>query len=629
MRHAHLTVLRNLLLAVTYAGVGVLALWLSMLLRFDFEVPADYWRFFRATLIWLLPIKLAMLFAFGQFRSLLTFFSLSDAKRIILAMGSAAVVALGIWYASNGTMVVPRAVILTDFLLSVAGLAGIRTGMRVYRERFADAGRTTQSRRKKVAIIGAGSAGSALFREIQSKQGLGLDVVCFIDDDLSKVGGMLHGRKIAGARVDLPVLVESLQVSRAIIAMPGAPPGVIRETVEMLNRLGVEHDILPSVTQLLHRDVSVNHLRHVDPEDLLGREPVRLDEDGIRTMISGKVVMVTGAGGSIGSELCRQISSHTPDRLILIERSEPALFQIEQELRATFPQLGITSLASSVTHQKRMEDIFSRYRPNIVFHAAAHKHVPLMESQPIEAILNNCYGTLVVAGLAAEAHADNFILVSTDKAVNPTNVMGATKRLAELVISEIQSRNQTTIFSAVRFGNVLGSSGSVIPIFRNQITAGGPVRVTHPDITRYFMSIPEAVGLVLQSAWQSRGGEVFVLDMGDPVKIVDLASQMIELSGFKPDEDIKIEFTGLRPGEKLFEEPIHKNENVSRTAHPKILILRTTSLVPAGGVIDDLMAFAEDPCSRAESDFKRWLAERVPEYSIWGMQPVDGRSIGA
>ena len=617
MSRLHLAILRNLLLAATYASVVALSLWLSVLLRFDFAVPVEYWAFFRATLLWLLPLKLVMLLAFGQFRSLLTFFSLSDAKRIVLAMAVAAAVALGLWYASNGVLVVPRAVILTDFLLSVAGLSAIRTGMRVYRERFGDAGSAVHSRRKKTAIIGAGSAGSALFREIQSKPGLGIDIVCFLDDDPAKIGGMLHGRKIACSRADLPVLAESLQVTRAIIAMPGASPTVIRETVEMLNRLGLEHDILPSVTQILHRDVSVSHLRHVDPEDLLGREAVRLDEDGIKEMIAGKVIMVTGAGGSIGSELCRQIGSHAPEKLILVERSEPALFQIEQELRSLFPWLCIEPLASSVTQQHRMEDVFQGFRPTIVFHAAAHKHVPLMEAQPAEAILNNCFGTLTVARLAAAYGAEKFVLVSTDKAVNPTNVMGATKRLAELVLTELQSGPESTRFAAVRFGNVLGSSGSVIPVFRQQIAAGGPVRVTHPEITRYFMSIPEAVGLVLQCAWQSKGGEVFVLDMGDPVKIVDLARQMIELSGFKPDADIKIQFTGLRPGEKLYEEPIHTNENVTRTGHPKILVLREENRSAGQAVISDLQGLIQEMPSNDVPRLKAWLGSRIPEYKIW------------
>ena len=609
--------LRNLLLAGTYSAVAFTSLWLSMLLRFDFDVPQDYWSLFCVTLFWLLPLKLAMLLVFGQFRSLLTFFSLSDAKRIVIAMGVAALVALVVWYASNGVLVVPRAAILTDYLLSVTGLAVIRTGMRIYRERFSEPGGIARTRRKKTAVIGAGSAGSALFREIQSKAGLGMEIVCFIDDDPGKIGGTLHGRKIAGSRADLPLLVDHLQIAHAIIAMPGASPAVIRETVGILNRAGIEHDILPSVTQLLHKEVSVSHLRHVDPEDLLGREPVRLDESGIKALIAGKSVMVTGAGGSIGSELCRQIGFLGPAKLLLVERSEPALFQIEQELRTMCPGLDMEPFSTNVTQRSAMEHLFATFRPGLVFHAAAHKHVPLMESQPLEAIFNNSYGTQVVASLAAEHGTEKFVLVSTDKAVNPTNVMGATKRLAELVVSETQSSSPETRFAAVRFGNVLGSSGSVIPTFRRQIASGGPVSVTHPEITRYFMSIPEAVGLVLQCAWQARGGEVFVLDMGEPVKIVDLARQMIELSGLKPDEDIAIEYTGLRPGEKLFEEPIHKNENVSRTAHPKILILRDQRTASGAKVIDELLLLAGGQANREPQALKGWLATRVPEYAIW------------
>lgn len=605
------------MLAVTYAAIMGVCLWFSVLLRFDFEVPSEYWNGFRTTLLWLIPLKLGMLMLFGQFRSLLTFFSLSDAKRLFVAMGLSGLLALALWYLSNGTLVVPRAVILTDFILSVVGLVALRTGMRIYRERMVDAPTASPANRRKVAIIGAGSAGSALFREIYSKPGLGMDVVCFIDDDPAKIGGTLHGRKIAGQRADLPGLIENLKISRAILAMPTAAPAVIRETVDILNAAGIEHDILPSVTQLLHREVSVSHLRHVEPEDLLGREAIQLNEEGIAHLIKDKSVMVTGAGGSIGSELCRQVSYQRPSKLVIIERSEPALFQIEQELRNSYPWLKIEPLATSVTQQRRMEDIFREHRPDMVFHAAAHKHVPLMESQPIEAVLNNAYGTYIVAKLAAEFRAEKFVLVSTDKAVNPTNVMGATKRFAELVISEIQRGNPHTSLAAVRFGNVLGSSGSVIPIFRRQIVAGGPVKVTHPDINRYFMSIPEAVGLVLQCAWQAKGGEVFVLDMGKPVKILDLARQMIELSGLKPDVDIQIEFTGLRPGEKLFEEPIHENENVTRTVHPKILILREDRQAVETTVISDLLELIEQMSSTETETIKSWLSARIPEYQKW------------
>ncbi len=609
--------LRILFVALAYSAILSSCLWLSVQLRFDFDVASGYWLLFRTTLLWLLPLKLLLLLVYGQFRSLLTYFSLSDAKGLIQAMVVATLIAMLMWYADKGQRVVPRAVILTDFLLSVGALAAMRTGMRICRERYFESSKSINFRRRRVAIIGAGSAGSALFREIHAKAGLGMDVVCFFDDNREKIGSSLHGRKIVGARADLPVLVESLQISRAIIAMPGASPSVIRETVGILNTAGIEHDILPSVSQILHKQVSVSHLRHVDPEDLLGRKPVALDETGISELIRGKTVMVTGAGGSIGSELCRQVAFHCPAELVLVDRSEPSLFQIEQELRVLAPDLSIEALASSVTQQQRMADIFRRFRPAIVFHAAAHKHVPLMESQPIEAIFNNSYGTVVVAKLAAENRAEKFVLVSTDKAVNPTNVMGATKRLAELVIAELQHQKSGTSFSSVRFGNVLGSSGSVIPIFRSQISAGGPVRITHPDITRFFMSIPEAAGLVLQSAWQSRGGEVFVLDMGEPVKIVDLARQMIELSGLEPDKDIKIEFTGLRPGEKLFEEPIHKNENINSTAHAKILMLRNVESSLEEKIIDDLLKLVSDSACWETEGLKDWLSSKIPEYKIW------------
>lgn len=608
---------RHALLGATYACILALSLWVSLLLRFDFIVPGYYFEQLASTVLWLVPAKLVLLAVFGQFRSLLTFFSLSDAKRLVFAMGLAALIALVVWYMTEGVYVVPRACLLTDFVFSVAGLVTLRTAMRFYRERFLDTKLSGSGHRKKVGIIGAGSAGSALFREIQSKPGLRMDVVCFFDDNRSKVGGTLHGRKIVSRRDDLLASVESLGVSRIIIAMPSAKPAVIRETVEMLNSAGIDHDILPSVTQMLHKDVSVSLLRHVEPGDLLGRDAVQLDEKGIRELIRGQVIMVTGAGGSIGAELCRQIASHEPNVLVLVERSEPALFQIEQEIASAQRGMRVASRVTNVTNRERMADVFREFAPSIVFHAAAHKHVPLMESQPIEAILNNAFGTQVIAELAVAHGVKKVVLVSTDKAVNPTSVMGATKRLAELILTELQLQTSQTHFAAVRFGNVLGSSGSVIPIFRKQIADGGPVRVTHPEVTRYFMTIPEAVGLVLQCAWQAKGGEVFVLDMGEPVKILDLARQMIELSGLKPDQDIQIEFTGLRPGEKLYEEPIHVSEAVTRTAHPKILTLRKSGDLQRVAVIGRLNELLHDAEPKSVEATKDWISSVVEEYKLW------------
>jgi FlaA1/EpsC-like NDP-sugar epimerase len=354
----------------------------------------------------------------------------------------------------------------------------------------------------------------------------------------------------------------------------------------------------------------------VNPEDLLGREAVPLNDDAISQLLRNKVVMVTGAGGSIGSELCRQVASHAPRRLILVERNEPSLFTIEQELLHEMESPDLEPLAASVCNEERMEAIFREYKPEIIFHAAAHKHVPLMERQPAEAILNNNIGTMVVAQAASRHRAERFVLVSTDKAVNPTNVMGATKRVAEMIAQSIQhSEGNGTIYSVVRFGNVLGSSGSVIPTFRKQIGKGGPITVTHPDVTRYFMSIPEAVGLILQSATQAKGGEINVLDMGQPIKISDLAKQMIQLSGLILDKDIKIEYTGLRPGEKLYEEPIHEGEDIKPTPHPKIKWLDRNS--NSKDILGELNTLHRDLYSHKNEHLKGWLANMVPEYIPW------------
>lgn len=614
---------RKLVLAALYCGLLTGCLWGGFLLRFDFEVPTEFLERFWNSLVWMLPLKLGLLAMTGQFRSMLSFFSLPDAKRLLQAMGAAAAVELLLWYLIGGAPLPPRSVILSDLALSFIALMALRTALRIYRERFHfGQGKASAAghRRRRVVIIGAGSAGATLLMEILSKPGLGMEVACFLDDDPSKAGTTLHGRRIVGPRSLLPTVLDSEGVVKAIIAMPSASPQVIRETVQMLNDLGLDHDILPSVTQLLHRSVTVSHLRHVDPEDLLGRAPEALDDDGIRNLVADRVVLVTGAGGSIGSELCRQLAARSPSKLVLVERSEPALYAIEQELLRDYSAVVLEPLAVSVTDEAGLNRIFELHKPSVVLHAAAHKHVPMMERQPAEAILNNVVGSFVVSRCAQRHGVRKCILVSTDKAVNPTNVMGATKRVAELIWGALQRAQSEsgaggTIFAAVRFGNVLGSSGSVIPTFRAQIAVGGPVKVTHPEINRFFMSIPEAAGLVLQCSLLSRGGEVFVLDMGEPVRIQDLARQMIELCGFRPDEDIKIEFTGLRPGEKLYEEPIHQSENIEATGHPKVRLLVNGS----GNADDGILSRVEEVRSRlsttSESELLEWLSRSVPEYT--------------
>jgi len=605
---------RVAVLAAAYAGIAFSSLVLALLLRFDFDVAPEYWQRFWSTLAWLLPLKLLALAVCGQFRSLLTYFSLPDAKNIALAVGFSGLVAIVVWFATGGSSVVPRGVIVSDAVISFLGLALLRTVLRIYRESLANTATSSSGRRRRTAILGAGSAGAALLRDIQGRHGLGLDVVCFIDDDGAKIGGTLHGTPVLGPLKKLASVAAELDLQKVIIAMPTAKPSVIRKVIDQANAAGLDHDILPSVAQLLHREVTVSHLRPVDPEDLLGREAVALDKEGIAGLIKGKTVLVTGAGGSIGSELCRQIAAENPAKIVLVERSEPSLFAIEQELSSEHRHVQIVCSASGVCDEAAMESLLRKTRPALVFHAAAHKHVPLMEDQPAEALRNNSLGTEIMVRLAAAHGVAKFVLISTDKAVNPTSVMGATKRIAEMVIEEYHRKGSSgCACSAVRFGNVLGSSGSVVPTFRRQISKGGPVTVTHPEVTRYFMSIPEAVGLILQSAVLSEGGETFVLDMGDPVKIVDLARQMIELSGFAPEEDIKIVFTGLRPGEKLYEEPIHQAEDVGPTGHAKVRRLRNVRGISTEGLIAELASFCAKPSDH--DDVKHWLAAKVPEYA--------------
>jgi FlaA1/EpsC-like NDP-sugar epimerase len=597
--------LRVPVLVSVYALILSAASYLALALRFDFEVPPDFFQRWVRSVWWIVPLKLVLLGLFGQYRSLLTFFSFPDAGRIFYAMGIAFAVQLAVWFLTGGVTMIPRGTIVVDFVLSFVGLAGLRAAMRMIREKSAQ-GHFASLPSRRVAIIGAGPEGAALAREIRAKPGLGMEVVCFIDADPNKVGRTLHGLQVLGGHQELVRIAAKLDLAKCILAMPEASPALIREMIDALNEAGIDHAILPPVDALLERRSMVGHLRHVSPEDLLGREPVSIDQAAIGRLMAGEVVLVTGAGGSIGSELCRQIAAHAPAKLILVERSEPALFALEQELARDFKEVTVEPLAVDVCDSAGMESVHARWKPAFVFHAAAHKHVPLMERQPAEAIWNNALGTLSAARAAMAHGCKKFVLVSTDKAVNPAGVMGATKLLAELCVGELQeSPGHGTAFCSVRFGNVLDSSGSVVRVFRDQIASGGPVTVTHPDIERYFMSIPEAVGLVLQSATFAQGGEVFVLEMGRPVKIRDLARQMIELSGFAPGRDIPIEFTGLRPGEKMTEESTRGDESRSPTAHPKIHKLTRSSKAPA--VIDQIEKTAPRLRRMEAGEVRAWL----------------------
>ncbi len=601
-----------------YSAALVLSLWTAYLLRFDFHPDDEYLQYFTLIALCLVGVKLLLLAAFRQFASLLSYFGMPDILRIFLAMLIAALIALIVWMRFGVAYAPPRAVILSDFIISFVAICGLRTGFRLLREGYFEKG-TSSTPVRRIGIIGAGNVGASLIRELTHRRALGMEPAVLFDDDRTKWKTTLHGVPIHGAPEAIPAFLKKNPLDEIVIAMPGASSKRLRTVVRLLTEAGIRFATVPSLEQLVTGQVKVTQIRAVEIEDLLGREAVNLQTDRIRDLIHDRVVLVTGAGGSIGSELCRQIALHGPRQLVMLERSEFLLFQIEQELARTAPTAKILPLVADLLDEPRLQEIFSRHRPQVIFHAAAHKHVPMMEYQSGEAFRNNVLGTRNLARLAASHGTERFVLISTDKAINPTSVMGATKRVAELYLQALQAASATaTKFMAVRFGNVLGSSGSVIPTFKRQIASGGPVTVTHPDVTRYFMTVNEAVGLVLQSATQGVGGEIFVLNMGEPVRIVDLARQLIELSGLRPDEDIELQFTGLRPGEKLFEELNHNTENIAPTTHPKIMRFMSNPrpLAQVETALDQIATILP-----TGQPIKAQLQLLVPEYNPYSASP--------
>jgi FlaA1/EpsC-like NDP-sugar epimerase len=594
---------------------------LAFAIRFDFALSLRAWYAIPLILVWVLPLKLGLLYAFRQVQIVPGFFGISDLARLFYATGIASLL-LGLARGLTDQFTPPGGVIPIDFLLSLVVLVGIRMGLRLWQERLHAGPRQREKSTRRVGIIGAGEAGAILAAELRSKRGLGLEPVAFFDDDPLKWRATMYNIPVLGPpEVLLKGVREKLRLDEAIISMPSAPAQRIREIIAVLQQAKVRFRTVPSLTELALGRIQVSQLRSVEVEDLLGRPPIQLETENIRALLAGQTVMVTGAGGSIGSELCRQIAGFGPARLLLVERSEVQMFPIEQELIRKGHRALVCPFVVDILDQPRLRQIFETRRPKVIFHAAAHKHVPMMESQPGEAIRNNTLGTALLAELAVEFGVDRFVLISTDKAINPTSVMGATKRLAEMFLQSLHAANSTpTRLMAVRFGNVLGSSGSVIPIFKDQIANGGPVTVTHPDMTRYFMTIPEAVGLVLQSAAQGAGGEVFLLDMGKPVKILDLARHLIELSGLEPDKDIKIEFVGLRPGEKLFEELNYEQESLGPTTHSKIRRYAAQP-APLPAMQKTLHHLSEVLYKAGADEFKLLLKQAVPEYTPFLAQP--------
>jgi FlaA1/EpsC-like NDP-sugar epimerase len=590
------------------------SLWLGYQIRFDFSVPHETRHTFALVFLWVIALKVFCLWRFRRFEVLLGHFTVSESSSLFWALLVPTLFILGVSNQLGSDYAPPRSVVLTDFGFSVIGLTAIRLAFRPARRQRSICTGRPHKRTRRAGIIGAGLVGTALAREFEQRPDLGLQAVAFFDDDRLKWGKRILDVPIVGAPESLLNGKGDLELEEVIIAMPSASAARVSDIADILRKLQIKFSTVPSIYELTTGQAQVGQLRPVELKDLLGREQVQLGSEEIQRALRGRVVMVTGAGGSIGSELCRQIAAYAPRHLLLVEQSEVQLFQIEQELIDAGFGDRIVPLVADVLDRPRLEHLFEQFKPQVLFHAAAHKHVPMMELQPGEAIKNNAFGTMQLAELAQSFDVERFILISSDKAINPTNVMGATKRLAEICVQSLYASSPDgTRFMAVRFGNVLGSSGSVVPVFNKQIAAGGPVKVTHPEVTRYFMTIPEAVGLVLQSAAQGQGGEIFLLDMGKPVKILDLARQLIQLSGRVPDQDIRIEFTGLRPGEKLFEELCYQGEDVTTTAHPKIhrLLCEAIPLKRVRHILNDLIWQSD----LLEPDqLKQLLRWAVPEY---------------
>ncbi len=598
-----------LLDTLSTAGSFFLGLWF----RYDFSIQdmrVDHINGYLSAIGLWCAITVFVFLVFRLYSSLWAFVRTSEVFRIVGAYLVLAVVGVCVFHFDGYIM--PRSSMVMGYIISFVCTFGIRFSYRMWRTALRKISHVTHANGvRNVMLIGAGDAGRALALEFTNSDYVRDHLACVIDDNPVKRNKHLCGAPIVGNRYDIPKMVKQYKISKIIFAVPSSSAKVRKEILDICTTTGCEVQMLPGIFQMVNGEVSVSKLRKVDPQDLLGREPIRVNLEEIFDYIHGKTVMVTGGGGSIGSELCRQIASAKPEQLIIFEIYENNAYDIQMELKRLYPELDLQVLIGSVRNTNRVDYVVGKYRPDLIFHAAAHKHVPLMEDSPNEAIKNNVFGTYKMAKAAAKHGVKRFVLISTDKAVNPTNIMGASKRLCEMVV-QMMNRESGTEFVAVRFGNVLGSNGSVIPLFKKQIEAGGPVTVTHPDIIRYFMTIPEAVSLVLQAGYYARGGEIFILDMGEPVKIDTMARNMIRLSGYEPDVDIRVEYTGLRPGEKLYEELLMKEEGLQETANKLIHIGKPIEM--------DDERFKEqlrrlDEASRQEvGNMKEIVAEMVPTY---------------
>ncbi len=610
-----------------------LAYIVSYLLRFEFDVSGTMFTAFFAVygnnIFVITLLSIAMFWLFGIYSSMWRYAEFDEIIKVTVASLGSTLLVLAFMHFTG--QVIPRSIYIISCVLMGTFVSATRLAYRFVRN-LRNPGSFNSfvitlgrkdiigSQVTKVMLVGAGDAGATMIKEIKQHPEYCKKVVIAVDDNSNKVGNRILGVRIAGGHEKIVSLAQRYNIDEIIVAIPSANKKAIQPIVNECNKTNCKVKILPGLIDLINEKVSISKLRDVDIEDLLGRESVEVNLREISGYLEGKIVMVTGGGGSIGSELCRQIAAFRPRKLIALDIYENTLFELNNEMMASFPELEFDAVIGSVRHKERMRQVFEKYMPHVVFHAAAHKHVPLMEKNPKEAIVNNILGTKNMIDLSEEYSVIKFVMISTDKAVNPTNVMGATKRVAEMIMQE-KSKSSRTSFSAVRFGNVLGSNGSVIPIFRKQIAMGGPVTVTHPDITRFFMTIPEAVQLVIQTGAMAEGGEIFILDMGEPVKIMDLAENVIRLSGYIPNVDIDIVITGLRPGEKLYEELLLAEEGLEKTTHNKIYVGHP---LPAEPRLKELLGdennkYFEDQlkqiCSLKDDEIKQWLHGLVSNYT--------------
>ncbi|MGB4287538.1 MAG: nucleoside-diphosphate sugar epimerase/dehydratase [Tepidanaerobacteraceae bacterium] len=599
--------LRKILMAILDIVIINISLYLSLTLRFENDIPMQYFTLFKETHVIVTVIALCSFLVFNLYNRIWKYASVNELIAIVFATSFSSLTVLGYTFMIGKTF--PRSIYILFWLLLTTFIGGSRFILRTFN------GVTPMLRRpegvRNVMVIGAGEAGSMVIQEFNKHPDLKMRPTVIIDDDVNKYGMHIHGVRVFGGRKLIPEMVQKKNIKEIVIAMPSIDRLQIREIVNICSETKCKLRILPGVYELLDGKLSIKRLRDVKIEDLLGREPVKVNLEEISGYIKDKVVLVTGGGGSIGSELCRQIARFKPKELLVFDISENNVYRLELDLKTLFPDLKYTALIGSIRDRGRLEYIFDKYRPHVVFHAAAHKHVPLMELNATEAIKNNVFGTLNVAELADKYNAERFTLISTDKAVNPANIMGASKRIAEIII-QMMSMKSRTVFSAVRFGNVLGSEGSVVPLFKKQIESGGPVTVTHPEIIRYFMTIPEAVQLVIQAGAMAKGGEIFILDMGEPIKIADLARDMIKLSGLEPDVDIEIEYIGLRPGEKLYEELLLNEEGITATKYKKIYIAKPT--FHNGETFEKELSNLKELLFNSNAEVKDVIKRLVPNY---------------